>query len=248
MRKYFRWGCLLTQNYERVSEVAKISDLLTGKLTPPQVWELAKNAYVEAGGCHDFSHVERVYRLALHIGEAEGAELQVLALGALFHDIGRPEEEQSKGELCHAEIGAQKTVQLLTKHFLYDEETIARVAECIVGHRFRKGEHRHRSLESKCLFDADKLDSLGAIGVARAYLWLGERGGEVYQEFSKESDPHGLGYCPPEDDSLQREWEIKLKYLKDRLYTKTGRQMARKRHETMREFIRLMEREVKGEE
>jgi uncharacterized protein len=228
--------------------VAKIEDSSTRVSMPAKVWELAKNAYAEGGGCHDISHVERVYRLAIHIGEVEGADLQVLALAALFHDIGRQEEEQSKGALCHAQIGAQKTVQLLTKHLSYDEETIARVGECIAGHRFRRGEHRQRSLESKCLFDADKLDSLGAVGVARAYLWLGERGGEVYQEFSKENDPHGFGYCPPEDDSLQREWEIKLKHLKDRLYTETGRQMARKRHDTMEKFIRALEREIKNEE
>ncbi|HEX2953391.1 MAG TPA: metal-dependent phosphohydrolase, partial [Bacillota bacterium] len=75
-------------------------------------------------------------------------------------------------------------------------------------------------------------------------------GGTVYRAYPNPDhsvDPHGLGYCPPEDDSLQREWEIKLKNIKNILYTECGRTMARQRHRTMREFLRTMEQEVKGD-
>lgn len=212
-----------------------------------RIWEVARQAYAEGGSCHDFSHIERVYRLALHIADDEGADLRVVGLAALFHDIGRPEEEATQGRVCHAEAGAQKT-EMILRDLEVDDESICRVSECIAAHRFRKKRRQRLSLEAKCLYDADKLDSIGAVGVARAYLWLGERGGAVYRSYSSaEEDPHGLGYCPPESDSLQREWEIKFKFIKDRLYTSSGRKMALRRHETMREFIREMEREVRGE-
>jgi uncharacterized protein len=217
---------------------------------PPEVWATVRRAYGSGGGCHDNTHVERVYRLAMHIGRQEHADLNVLGLAALFHDIGRPEEEASHGQRCHAEVGAEKA-RVYLRELGYDAETIERVAACIAEHRFRKRKSkRQRSLESKCLFDADKLDSLGAVGVARAYLWLGERGGTVYRPYpnpDQTEDPHGLGYCPPEDDSLQREWEIKLKNIKKMLYTACGREMARRRHQTMREFLRTMEQEVQGD-
>lgn len=216
-------------------------------LLPQPIWDAARNAYEDGGGCHDFSHIERVYRLALHIGEEEGADLKILALAALFHDVGRAEEEESHGRVCHAEAGAKKAAVLLQALHI-DKGVIPRIIECIAAHRFRKGTIRHLSIEAQCLFDADKLDSLGAVGVARAYLWLGERGGAVYRSYRPDQpDPYGLGYCPPEDDSLQREWEIKFKHIKDRLYTETGRRMARQRHTTMRDFIRELEREVQGE-
>lgn len=218
------------------------------QLFPAAVWQTVRSAYQSGGGCHDLSHIERVFRLALHIGRSEGADLQVLGLAALFHDIGRPDEEASQGETCHAEAGAEKA-RVYLGELGYDPEIIQRAAECIAGHRFRKKSVKQRSLESKCIFDADKLDSIGAVGVARAYLWLGERGGTVYKPYPEPDaeDQHGLGYCPPEYDSLQREWHIKLKKIKNLLFTETGREIARRRHRAMREFIKVLEREVEGE-
>lgn len=218
-------------------------------LFPAEVWRVAREAYTAGGGCHDFSHIERVYRLALRIAEEEGADQQIVGLAALFHDIGRPEEEASQGLVCHAEAGARKALVILQQQLGLPESLVEQVCHCIAAHRFRKQAGSPLSLEAKCLYDADKLDSLGAVGVARAYLWLGERGGAVYRRYPMEGqDPHGLGYCPPEDDSLQREWKVKLKKIKDRLYTEAGRRMARQRHRTMQEFLYRLEREVMGEE
>lgn len=207
-------------------------------------YSLAKGLY-RTGPSHDFFHIERVFNLALKIGKSEGADLWVLGLAALYHDLGREEEAQSGGKICHAAAGALQTRRILEEQG-EEGEIIEAVCECIATHRYRD-QNPPRTLEAKCLFDADKLDSLGAVGIARAYLWLGERGGTVYvpREVWEKTD---FSSNRPEDDSLQREWHLKFQYLKDQLFTKTARQMAVKRHQTMVNFLETLEREVNGEE
>ncbi len=207
-------------------------------------YSLAKGLY-QTGPSHDFSHIERVFNLALKIGEFEGADRWVLGLAALFHDLARDEEAKSGGEICHAEAGA-----LLSRRILEGQaessDLIEAVCECIATHRYRD-QNPPRTLEGKCLFDADKLDSLGAVGIARAYLWLGERGGTVYVP-REEWEKTDFNSNRPEDDSFQREWHLKYRYLKDQLYTETARKMAIKRNQTMVNYMETLEREVNGEE
>ncbi|MGE5604680.1 MAG: HD domain-containing protein [Bacteroidota bacterium] len=207
-------------------------------------YHLAKGLY-QTGPSHDFSHIERVFNLSLKIGKSEGADLRILGIAALFHDIARDEESQSNGEICHATAGALQTKRILEEQG-EEQGIIETVAECIATHRYRD-QNPPRTLEGKCLFDADKLDSLGAVGIARAYLWLGERGGTVYvpREVWEKTD---FSSNLPEDDSLQREWHLKFQYLKDQLFTRTARQMAVRRNQTMVNFLETLEREVNGEE
>ncbi|MGE5559010.1 MAG: HD domain-containing protein [Bacillota bacterium] len=192
---------------------------------------------------HDFSHIQRVFHSAMRIGAGEGADLYILGLAALLHDMGRPKEEESEGELCHAEVSAA-----MAKGLLLQKGTpliaIKRIIHCIDSHRYRGGK-KPLSLEARCLFDADKLDSLGAIGIARSYLWLGEHGGPVYgdPEMWGKFDP---GLKKPEYDSLQREWAIKYRYIKERLFTKTARDMALGRHAFMENFLEVLENEIKS--
>lgn len=213
-----------------------------GDLT--HIVQLARDLY-QTGPSHDFSHIERVYRLAMKIGKAEQADLKILGVATLFHDIARDEETASGGAICHAAASAERTRGILQGQ-QFDPGTIEAICDCIATHRFRDS-NPPRTLEGKCLFDADKLDSLGAVGVARAYLWLGERGGTVYvpaEEWLKTD----FASNRPEDDSLQREWHIKLRYIKDQLYTQTARALAERRQQTMAEFLAILEREVRGEE
>ncbi|TCL64246.1 uncharacterized protein EDC14_101952 [Hydrogenispora ethanolica] len=210
----------------------------------PEYFQLARQLY-QTGPAHDFSHIERVFRLALKIGAAENANLQILGLAALFHDLARDEEAASQGMICHAAASAERTRRILLSRGM-NPAVVEAVCDCIATHRYRD-EHKPETLEAKCLFDADKLDSLGAVGVARAYLWLGERGGTVYvpRQVWERTD---FRSNRPEDDSLQREWFIKLQYLKDNLYTETARALAEKRHRTMEAFLEILAREVVGEE
>jgi uncharacterized protein len=195
--------------------------------------------------CHDFSHVERVLAIAERLAAEEGAELFIVRLAALLHDIGRGLEPRIGPDPDrHEELSAE-----LARPFLAAQGLAAGEAERVLGAIL---EHRHRrgrvpaTVESRCLYDADKLDSLGAVGVARAYLWLGEHGRSVHYaaETWRGVDPANNA---TENDSLQREWEIKLSGLKDALYTESGRAMAARRHERMERFLYDMEREVRGE-
>ncbi len=209
-----------------------------------EYFELARQLY-QTGPSHDFSHIERVFRLSLTIGRSENADLEIIGIAALFHDIAREEENTSGGLICHAAASAERTRKLLIERML-ERGKIEAICACIATHRFR--DHNDpQTLEAKCLFDADKLDSLGAVGIARAYLWLGERGGTVYvaQEIWEQTD---FESNRPEEDSLQREWHIKLRNVKDCLYTQTARQIAAKRHQTMKNFLSVLESEVLGEE
>ena len=194
---------------------------------------------------HDFSHVERVYGLAERIAVAEGADLFIVRMAALLHDIGRAEEsrEKSCGDI-HEELSARTAGPIMDRLGVTGERKEA-ILHAIMTHRHRRG-GEPRTLEAKCLFDVDKLDSLGAVGIARSYLWLGEHGRSVYyapEEYAA-IDPKNNS---AEFDSTQREWHIKLRYLKDRMYTETGKKIAMERHERMERIIGEIEKEVRGE-
>ncbi len=212
---------------------------------PPEFlryFELARGLY-QTGPSHDFSHIERTFTLALRIGEQEGADLNILGIAALFHDLARDEESESLGKICHATASAARARKKLTE-FGMEPFKIEAISNCIATHRFRD-DNLPNSIEGKCLYDADKLDSLGAVGVARAYLWLGERGGTVYVE-REQWEKTNFNSNLPGEDSMQREWHIKLQYVKDKLYTETARKIAEKRNTTMNEFLKILEREVNG--
>ncbi len=132
--------------------------------------EEAKRYYSGDDAAHDFEHVLRVLRLAERIGRAEGADMEVLRAAVLLHDVARVAEDQ--GGPCHAEAGAQRARQILADH---PRVKVEAVAEAIAAHRFR-GSHLPETLEAKVLYDADKLDAIGAIGVARAYAIAGRHG------------------------------------------------------------------------
>jgi uncharacterized protein len=207
-------------------------------------YEMARRLY-QTGPSHDFSHIERVFKLALEIGSREGADLRVLGLAALLHDLAREEEAASGGEVCHAAASAVQAREILTER-AEDAAMVSQVAECIATHRFRD-QKQPQTLEGQCLYDADKLDSMGAVGIARAYLWLGEHGGVVYEPVLGR-EPVGVENSFLETDSLQREWLLKLRFLKEKLYTATAREMAVKRAATMEWFLQTLEREVCGKE
>jgi uncharacterized protein len=193
---------------------------------------------------HDFSHAERVYRLAERIAVAEGADLFIVRMAALLHDIGRAEESKANnpGDI-HEELSVRMAGPILDGLGVSQDRRDA-ILHAIATHRHRRG-GEPRTLEAKCLFDADKLDSLGAVGIARSYLWLGEHGRSVYypEEEYAYVDPKNNS---AEVDSTQREWHIKLRHLKEKMYTGTGRQIARERHDRMARILEEIEKEALG--
>ncbi len=189
---------------------------------------------------HAMDHVLRVRSLALHLGLREGARLDVVEAAALLHDVGRQAEEDSGGRICHASAGAVIASQLLCELGV-DPELVSDVVHCVSTHRFR-GQARPASLEAMVLFDADKLDSIGAVGLGRAFLFAGEVGARLYNPEVNPQDHPDRG---PEDSAL-REFVVKLRYVKDRMFTPTGRAIAAGRHAFMEIFFEQMDAEVRA--
>ena len=207
----------------------------------------AKKYFVDASGCHDFTHVERVRALALRIGRAEKADLLVLESAALLHDIAKNDEMRKKGEFCHATEGAVLARPILEAAGA-DENTIDRIVHCIATHR-KRGKNVPESLEAKILFDADKLDSLGAVGIGRVFLFAGMAGSKtLYTGHEQEFAKHDKDYSYTKEDSVFLEYEQHLKHLKDRMLTKTGKAIARERSAFMKEYFLQFWKEVEGKD
>ena len=196
--------------------------------------------FQSARGSHDWDHTERVHRLCLRIGRKEKADLGVLELAALLHDIGREEEDRSNGKICHGRTGAALAQGILERHGL-DRASARAVAHCIRTHRFRKGAVP-RTLEARILFDADKLDSIGAVGVGRAFLFAGEVGARLHDKAIdvRKTKPY------TREDTAYREYLVKLGRVKDRMTTREGKRIAAERHRFMAAFFDRLNKETDG--
>ncbi len=164
---------------------------------------------------HQDDHVDRVLRLALYMAEKEGGDRRVIWTAAKLHDICRDEGD-------HALKGAEKARKIL-KDMGYDDSFIEKVCHCIESHSF-SGNIKPKTLEAKILSDADKLDAIGAVGVARAFMFSGEKGRDV--------------------ESTLRHFEEKLFRLRDLLYTQTARRIADERYKFMEDFYRRIKKEI----
>jgi uncharacterized protein len=193
-----------------------------------------------ARGSHGWDHTERVLGLCLRIGRKEKADLEVLRLAALLHDIGREEADKSGGRFCHGARGAALAAEILKRHAV-DRHTAARVVDCIATHRFR-GRRSPETLEARVLFDADKLDSIGAVGVGRAFLFAGEVGARLHDAAVdiRKTQPY------TREDTAYREFLVKLSRIKDRMHTREGKRIARERHRFMARFFDRLNRETLG--
>lgn len=205
----------------------------------------AKKYFEGASGCHDWTHIERVRNLSIFIGKQEKANLAVLEIAALLHDIGRKVEMKNKGLFCHAEKSAEIAKKIFKKYNI-DQTLAENIIHCIKSHRFRNS-NVPETIEAKVLFDADKLDSIGAVGVARNFLFAGIAGsGNLYtgneQKLSRSGEDHSF----TKEDSAILEYEIKLKHIRDRMLSSTGKKIANKRHEFMEKFFERFWEEVKG--
>jgi uncharacterized protein len=200
----------------------------------------AQKMFTAASGSHDWEHTLRVYDLCRRIGAVEQADMEVLLVAAYLHDIGRCYQDRSNGAICHAEKGyqlAEPIVQALPLH----SSQKTNILHCIRSHRFR-GNHTPETREAQVLFDADKLDAIGAVGVARAFLFAGEVGARLHNPDvrAEESQPYS------ENDTGYREFRLKLRKIKNRLITGEGKRMAEERHRFMEEFFQRFLEEYEG--
>ncbi|MFZ3054770.1 MAG: HD domain-containing protein [Minisyncoccales bacterium] len=210
-----------------------------------EVKEKAKAFFVGASGCHDWDHVERVYNLSLKIAEKEGADVNIVKLAAYLHDIGRKEEMDSNGKICHAEKGVILAESILMPYNL-DKEIVENIKHCILTHRHTNN-HNPKTIEAKVLFDADKLDSIGAVGVARDFLFAGYLGAtHLYTGNEKKLAKKAKDYQYTEEDTALLEYYYKLKKVKSKILTKTGKEIAEERDKYMADFFKRFYLEVKG--
>jgi len=195
--------------------------------------EQARALYTQGDAAHDFDHVLRVTALAVRIAQAEGADVEIVRTAALLHDIGL-----DNGRASHEQVAAERVPQILAGH---PREKVKAVAQAIRSHRFRAGPPP-RTLEAKCLFDADKLDAIGAVGVARAFAFGGAAGQRLWAPVPEGYDERDAG----DEHTPVHEFVVKLAKIKDRLTTPTGRRIGQERHDWMVAFFARLEREVKG--
>ncbi|WP_435320048.1 HD domain-containing protein [Haloarchaeobius sp. TZWSO28] len=190
---------------------------------------------------HDWHHVQRVVANAERLATDTDREVDedVLLAAAWLHDIGRKRE--AEGEIdCHAEWGAAEARDILAESGV-DVETRDAVAHCIRAHRF-SNDVEPESFEAKLLSDADNLDAIGAVGLARTFAHTGEISQTIH-------DPD----LPPEaDDSAAGRTALnhvhkKLLELESRMYTDAGSEVAAERHEFLETFVSRFEAEVTGE-
>ena len=202
--------------------------------------EFAKSMFESSRGSHNWEHTLRVCRLCEHIGTAEGVDMDVLRIAAYLHDIGRCRQDACRGAICHAKEGARMAWPVIKKLDL-SEERKKNIIHCIRSHRFR-GRHEPKTPEAKVLFDADKLDAIGAVGVARAFLFAGEVGAKLHNPDVVIENT--LPYS--EDDTAFREFKLKLVKIRDRIMTKEGKRLAGERHKFMEEFFKQFIKEHEG--
>ncbi|MCG2610279.1 HD domain-containing protein [Flavobacterium sp. SM15] len=202
-----------------------------------------KQQLENAEGGHDWFHIERVYKNALLIAQGEACDLTVLKLGALLHDIA-----DSKFHNGDEQIGP-KTARVFLESQGVSEEIILHVIAIIQNISFKGGnfEKKFTSKELDIVQDADRLDALGAIGIARTFNYGGFKNRPLYNpsvqpklNMSKEE------YKNSQAPTLNHFYE-KLLLLKDKMNTKTGKQIAEKRHEYMENFLAQFYAEWEGE-
>jgi len=196
-----------------------------------------------APGCHDWEHTRRVLHNAQIIAAGEkNADIQVVETAAVLHDIARPEELKSKGKVCHAVIGSEISDKFLRDCEFRNEEFIRKVCNCVKTHRYRGGGRSPLLIEEKIVYDADKLDSIGAVGVGRAFHFAGRIGAKLHntEKEALASDSYSS------EDSAYREYLVKLRHIHGKLLTKTGRKVAKQRSDFMHEFFKQINREVYG--
>jgi uncharacterized protein len=203
--------------------------------------EQARQFYSDDDPVHDFDHILRVLALAERIGVAEGADMDVLRAAALLHDVGRDEAEAVGRD--HALVAAARAREILAGA---PPDMVDAVVDAIMVHRFRSGPPP-QSLEGRVLFDADKLDAIGAIGVARAFAYSGRAGRRLWAPVSEDYvERWQNGAVESGEHTAVHEFVVKLSRLKEKLFTSEGRRIAEERHKVMAHFFERLADEVAG--
>jgi uncharacterized protein len=206
--------------------------------------EEARTWYPLTDNVHDFGHIERVYGLSEQLALEEGADLEIVHAAALLHDVegSTPGKAERKN---HQHSSAEFAEKVLVAEG-WPPERIQAVQHCIRAHRFRGDNESPQTIEAKVLFDADKLDVLGAVGVARTIAYATLADTPLFVEpsplfLSSGNKENG------ESHSAYHEYLFKLVKVKDRLFTPAAKHIAQYRHDFLVAFFEQLRAEMKGE-
>lgn len=186
------------------------------------------------GSGHDWWHIFRVQALAVAIGEREGADMFVVRLGALLHDVA-----DWKFHDGDASVGPRKAREWL-ESVGADAETVERVVEIVNDISFKGAGVKTpmRTLEGKCVQDADRLEALGAIGIGRAFAYGGHANRLMHDPDAAPQQHQSFEHYKTAKGTTVNHFYEKLLLLRERMNTPTGRVIAEERHAFMEEFLR----------
>ena len=177
----------------------------------------------EKDDIHGYAHVERVYNTCVKIGKKLNANLNVLKIAALLHDVGRINEKDDALKRNHAEISADKSKKFLSSNGIsLVQDEFDNIIHSIRAHSF-SNEQLARTLEAKILSDADKLDALGAIGIFRTIGFTLENNGGI--------------------DQVIEHLENKILRLKEQMFLDYSKMVAERRHKTVLDFYTKLKEE-----
>ncbi|MUP39044.1 HD domain-containing protein [Labilibaculum euxinus] len=204
--------------------------------------EFVKQTLADAEGGHDWWHIYRVWKSAKELAKSEKVDLFVVELGALLHDIA-----DSKFHGGDEEIGPRLAREFLSS-LSVDEQTILHVENIITNISFKGGKEaqKFKSLELDVVQDADRMDAIGAIGIARTFNYGGHKNREIYNPgISPNLNMSKEEYKNSDVPTINHFYE-KLLLLKDRMNTNAGKAMAEKRHAFMQEYLNQFYQEWEG--
>ena len=192
-----------------------------------------KKELANAEGGHDWFHIERVYKNSLLISKTEGVDNLVISLGALLHDIA-----DSKFHHGDETVGPKKAQDFLSSENVA-EEVIVHVIKIIENISFKGGNKKQdfHSKELEVVQDADRLDAIGAMGIARCFNYGGFKNRKLYDpEIKPNLNMSPEAYKASTAPTINHFYE-KLLLLKDKMNTQTGKQIAQRRHDYMEDFL-----------
>ena len=194
---------------------------------------LVEARFTDHGADHDWYHIERVHQLAMYLQSKEGGDSMIIACASLLHDIS---DHKLNGGILND--GGRVTRQILGD--LGHEETFAaQVAEIVDGVSFKGAgiADTATTIEMQIVRDADRLDAMGAIGIARAFHFGGSRNRPFYVPNQLPSDHQTFEAYSTDKSHTINHFHEKLLLLKDRLHTKTAKEMGESRHRLMVDFV-----------
>jgi uncharacterized protein len=199
-------------------------------------------SYFPETGSHSFEHTERVYNLAIHIAKSEKADMDIVKVAALLHDIARKKQDECGGKICHAEEGSKIAKKILVEMNFPKDKTNP-VCDAIASHRYSK-KLKAKTKEAEILQDADRLDALGAITIARIFDYGGRKNRKIHDSQLK---PKEYTHNSESESSFIHFYEKILKIKPETFKTIKAKEIAEERYKFVKQFVERFEKEWNGE-